>query len=389
MGQLSKGTTYTGAAPGNVVNFTNLNALVDSATALAGLILDQNAKSTPTIGADKVLVADSTHDNPFPPVQVSLDNLLPDTTRLGGKKFGTSTATGSPATNYNVTLSPAPTSYTSGMTILFKAGTACASAPTVTVVGLTAVNIVNGNGAALAAGNIPAAAIVQLVYDSGSNNFQMVALWNDAARISTALYGPESGTSSAYVVTLNPAPSALPAGMRVTFKAGHTSVQSSGHTTLNVNGLGPANILTTGGVDIPSGIITSGQVLECIYDGTSWWMIGATPATTTLSVTTAIPAAGTVTSFTHGLGSVPTFVRTVLKCTSADGGYAVGAEIPIEQTYTAAGNNFPFLISSANSTTVDITMLSGTSTPVIYNRSSGATYAYNLGDWILKIYYRL
>lgn len=54
MAQLSKGYTYTAGSPNNVVNYTNLNQLVDAATLLPGAITDQST-ATPVSG-DSVLI---------------------------------------------------------------------------------------------------------------------------------------------------------------------------------------------------------------------------------------------------------------------------------------------------------------------------------------------
>lgn len=55
MPQIQKGTTYTAGAPGNVVDYINLNAHVDNAVLLPGAITDQPGKSAPA-AADTVLV---------------------------------------------------------------------------------------------------------------------------------------------------------------------------------------------------------------------------------------------------------------------------------------------------------------------------------------------
>jgi hypothetical protein len=56
--------------------------------------------------------------------------------------------------------------------------------------------------------------------------------------------GTDSGTSSAYVVTLSPAPSAYTDGMLVAFKPQHTNTTFT--PTINVNGVGPAGIARNG-----------------------------------------------------------------------------------------------------------------------------------------------
>ena len=73
--------------------------------------------------------------------------------------------------NYAITLSPAPTAYTAGMTIAFKANTANTGAATLNVNGLGAKTIVKDYNATLDDNDIKAGQVVIVVYDG--TNFQL------------------------------------------------------------------------------------------------------------------------------------------------------------------------------------------------------------------------
>lgn len=75
--------------------------------------------------------------------------------------------------SYAVTLAPAPTAYTTGMVVRFKAGTANTGACTLAVNGLTATSIVKDYNTALVTGDILQNQIVEVVYDG--TNFQVLS----------------------------------------------------------------------------------------------------------------------------------------------------------------------------------------------------------------------
>lgn len=74
---------------------------------------------------------------------------------------------------YVITLSPAPTAYTAGMTISFKANTANTGAATLNVNSLGAKTIVKNYNVTLANNDIKANQIIEVVYDG--TNFQMIS----------------------------------------------------------------------------------------------------------------------------------------------------------------------------------------------------------------------
>lgn len=109
---------------------------------------------------------------------------------------------------YAITLSPAPGSYTTGMTVNFSAGTANTGGATLNVNALGAKTILKQHDQALATGDIEAGQIVTVVYDG--TNFQMQS--QSAAGVPTSgvvigaqiltgsgTYTPTSGTTSIWV----------------------------------------------------------------------------------------------------------------------------------------------------------------------------------------------
>lgn len=85
--------------------------------------------------------------------------------------------------SYAITLTPAPGSYTDGMTVTFKAGTANTGACTLNVNGLGAKSIKKGVSGDLSTGDILASQIVTVVYDG--TNFQLVSLVSSVPVINT------------------------------------------------------------------------------------------------------------------------------------------------------------------------------------------------------------
>jgi len=86
-------------------------------------------------------------------------------------------------------------------------------------------------------------------------------------------YAADTGITDAYVVTLNPTPTAYVVGMVVTFKAANTN---TGASTINVNGLGIKTIKKNITADLSAGDIPAGAMLPLVYDGTYFQLI-ATP----------------------------------------------------------------------------------------------------------------
>lgn len=89
-------------------------------------------------------------------------------------------------------------------------------------------------------------------------------------RVSIGNYGATTNSANAYSVTLNPAPTALVEGLRVTVKI---NVANTGASTLNVNSLGAKAIKKADGNDVANGNLKANGVYTLVYDGTSAFIL--------------------------------------------------------------------------------------------------------------------
>ena len=175
---------------------------------------------------------------------------------------------------------------------------------------------------------------------------------------SAADYAIDTGAADAYVMTLDPVPTAYVTGKTYAFKAVNVN---TGASTLNVNGLGAKSIKKSVSTALAAGDIAAGQIVvvadrtqgDTLYYGTSGVIAalgagtvgqllrtggaGANPAWWTAPLTTSYDSgqqtyanAGAVT-LTHSLGAAPAIVTVSAVCTDAggEGGYVQNEEILI------------------------------------------------------------
>jgi hypothetical protein len=184
--------------------------------------------------------------------------------------IATATATGS-AGAYVVDLSPALGSLTSGVWLSFKANHANPGAVTLNVNGLGAVAVVSPSGQALVGGEIASGQNVWVQYDG--TQWQMVS----SRSVPHALYAADSGAADAYVITLAGVTiTALDqlTGIPIIFKA---TAANTGASTLNVNALGATAITKDGAVALVANDIKAGQMVQVVWDGDRFQLIGLTP----------------------------------------------------------------------------------------------------------------
>lgn len=105
---------------------------------------------------------------------------------------------GGTANAITVTLAPAPAAYVAGMAIRTKVASTNTASATINVNGLGARQIVRPDGSQLAAGNIAANAILELVYDG--SNFQLItAIGQSVLTQNVSIYvDPASGSDTLY-----------------------------------------------------------------------------------------------------------------------------------------------------------------------------------------------
>jgi hypothetical protein len=90
-------------------------------------------------------------------------------------------------------------------------------------------------------------------------------------------YAADTGAVNAYVVTLDPVPSAYVVDMTIDLVAANSNTAAS---TINVNGLGVKSITDSAAAALTAGMIVAGVPAKMIYDGTRF-RLQATATTTT------------------------------------------------------------------------------------------------------------
>jgi hypothetical protein len=139
-------------------------------------------------------------------------------------------------------------------------------------------------------------------------------------------YAVASGSANTYAVTLSPAPTSLVAGMALAVKI---NVDSTGASTINVNGLGAISIKKANGTDVTN--LKSGGIYTLRYNGTNFILqgegaSGTATASDLLSGKTATTDAGEIT------GTIPSKSAQIYTPTTADQTIAAGQYLSGAQT---------------------------------------------------------
>lgn len=116
-------------------------------------------------------------------------------------------------------------------------------------------------------------------------------------------YAVATGTNT-YAITLTPAPASYTELIGVSIRAKITNGQTSSGVTLNVNGLGPKNVIRPnsfgGGTTLFYGDISSGNIGEFVYDGINFQLVsvgsGVASMGSGVAHTTTIPNTNTPTA---------------------------------------------------------------------------------------------
>jgi hypothetical protein len=138
-----------------------------------------------------------------------------------------------------------------------------------------------------------------------------------------------TGTPNAYVVTYDPAPSSLVVGQHYPFIANFTN---TGVATVNVNSLGAHNVTKRGTTAVGANDISSGSVVDTVWDGTYFQMTSLLGSLGAGTVTTAdgITGGTITTSGTVGLATIAD--KTAL------GNVSGSSAVPTSTTITAILN---------------------------------------------------
>lgn len=193
----------------------------------------------------------------------------------------------------------------------------------------------------------------------------------------------DSSSGDAYVWTFAPKITALYTGLRVCFPA---AAANSGAASLNPDGLGVKTIKKHVTQDLVTNDVLAGQMLELVYDGTNFQLIGASPILVTADQNL-LGAAGTI-QVAHGLGVVPRFVRWVLVAQATPGnGYTAGDELDIFRVGLTGLQ--PGLSSNANATNLELIQTAADTALYLVNRSapSATGVTFTSGKWKARCYY--
>lgn len=257
----------------------------------------------------------------------------------GELKWG-ATSTGS-ANTQAVSISSV-TSLVDGLRVIFIAGYSNSGAMTLNVSSLGAVAIKKLDGTtALAANDILAGDIVDVIYDSGAGGHFRV-LFPNLNRVANYA-GTSGGSANAQTITPIPTISAYASGQRFQFLAGFSN---TGATTINVAGLGVKTIKRLDGTtDLVANDIVVGDMVDIEYES--------------------------------GVGVFrllsPTFNRRALFC-GTSGGTANALTMTANPVVTALaiGQEYSFVASLTNTAAAPTLNLSGLGAYTIY-RQDGRT----------------
>ncbi len=108
-----------------------------------------------------------------------------------------------------------------------------------------------------------------------------------------------TGSADAYVVAANQTLSAYYDGLIIMFKA---NFDNAGPATLNVDGIGAADILRNDGLPITIGDIVTGQRVQVAYDGSDWIMMSAAASANQIPTGTPLPYFGATAPAGYVLG---------------------------------------------------------------------------------------
>jgi hypothetical protein len=265
------------------------------------------------------------------------------------------------------------------------------------------------------------------------------------------IYASDTGSANAYAVAPSPAFTSYAAGMNVYMKVAHTN---TGASTVNVNSLGTKNIFkqgTSGPTALtasPSAELEANMVVDLVYDGTEFQIVGpitanlATPisvanggtgastltshgvvvgqGTSAVHITSAGGAnqvlagnasadptfqnsnslTGTITvgttntlnpyaisteqSQAHGLGAYPDFIVSYVQCLTAEGGFSVGDRVYADGSGLGHFAANNGFIVSADTTNTYITTSSGGNLQ-IFNKSTGAFFTITAANWEIVV----
>lgn len=225
--------------------------------------------------------------------------------------------------SYTVTVTPAPTAYTTGDEYTFKANTVNTGAATLNVNGLGAKSLKMNKDLDPVDGYIKAGADVKVVYDG--TNMQIVSVSGKPAisQNGSEIYAVDAVGTDAYAITLTPAISAYTSGLTVAFKAGTANTDGA---TLAINGLAAKAIVKNYNSALVTGDILQNQIVEVVYDSVGDNFQMTSPVATSITYasgrdTKSTADASTTQNIAHGLGKIPKKVKLTFQFGNTTGDF--------------------------------------------------------------------
>jgi hypothetical protein len=176
---------------------------------------------------------------------------------------------------YVATAAPIPASLVPGLGVRIQFVGTNAGSSTLNLNGLGAIAIKRANGSNVAAGDIIANAVLELVYDGAfwqlQNYYGVGGTTTNTTNTVSVPYGSDSSASSNTItVAPSPAISSLAAGQALIVKLANPI---TGATTINVSGQAASTVVSQTGQALTYGAGAAGQMLWLLYDGTRWQII--------------------------------------------------------------------------------------------------------------------
>ena len=273
-----------------------------------------------------------------------------------------------------------------GQKVRYAVKVANSGAVTVAIDSIAAVAIKKQYNQALAAGDLRAGQIIELVYDG--TNFQLTS---SISGTPLEYVVDSSGAANTLTVAPGIALTGYVAGHRIAVKVANTN---TGATNINVSGLGNRAIFYNGAA-LTGYEMLANEIYDFIDDGTRYQLVSrAYNKRFTFTGSAITGAAGTVAiNEAHGLNGTPTRVRYVIVCITNDTvdgtTYLVGDELEIScLSNDDAKANLPFYIAVTNATNCKLIQAAAAAELTVPELSGGGI-ALTAARWKPKVYAEL
>jgi hypothetical protein len=174
----------------------------------------------------------------------------------------------------NIVIDPLPvkTAYAVPMIFAIRVAFVNTTATTINVSGLGAVPLRRTTGASLSANDLPANGIIITAWDG--SQFQLLSVPGSLAFPSPQQlwhYGPDtSGAANTITVSVDALVVAYVTGLPISVKVANPNTAA---TTINVNGIGNANVTRGSGTPLFANDVQGGYIALLVYDGTEFQLL--------------------------------------------------------------------------------------------------------------------